>query len=142
MSNKVHCLYTDTVDSLLYAGGTFKLADGLEVNSIAAWDGMNWIDLDGGQRTCPSACKGVASIIRFKDKIYAGGIFDSIGGINANGIASWDGQSWSPLGQGLKDSLVSSGSAHGMVVLNNELYISGSFDSAGGLYSPNVAKWY
>jgi hypothetical protein len=67
--------------------------------------------------------------------LYAGGNFTTAGGILANHIAKWDGNSWSALGSGTDgnvSALATDGSGH--------LFVGGSFYLAGTNVSPYIAQ--
>ena len=49
-----------------------------------------------GDRLCKNALA-----IDSTDTLYAGGDFTTAGGVSANYIAKWDGESWSALGSGM-----------------------------------------
>ncbi len=68
--------------------------------------------------------------------IYFGGEFNSIQGMPANGIAKWNGTSWSALGSGIN------GDIFAIAVSGNDVYVGGSFNVAvsDGM-ARNVAKW-
>lgn len=78
----------------------------------------------------------------YAGELYVGGPFDSIGGVEAHGIARWDGARWSAVGSGPEgvggafQTYVSS-----LVVHAGELYVGGSFTTAGGLLVQHVARW-
>ena len=90
-------------------------------------------------------------LIVFNNKLIVAGSFSNAGGNLVNNIASWDGSSWSVLGTGLiGNSAFSSlcggyvgqnGGVTSMVVFNNELYVGGTFNNAGGVTVKNIAKW-
>ena len=71
--------------------------------------------------------------------LYAGGGFSYIGGVEANGIARWNGASWEPLGPGVD------GTVHDIVSFDDgsgpALYVAGSFYHAGGLPIRFIARW-
>lgn len=72
-------------------------------------------------------------------KLYAGGQFTTAGGVDAGGIARWDGAAWSPLGEGVW------GSVNALTVFDDgsgpALYAGGTFTLAGGNPAPRIAKW-
>jgi hypothetical protein len=71
--------------------------------------------------------------------VYVGGGFTTAGGVTVNGIAKWDGTSWSALGSG-----VSGGGAIVNCLMFDaagNLYAGGSFTTAGGVSCANIAKW-
>ncbi|MDF7810338.1 T9SS type A sorting domain-containing protein [Hymenobacter sp. YC55] len=70
--------------------------------------------------------------------VYAGGAFNSAGGVSANRIARWDGLAWSALGQGIN------GVVYALAVApNGDLYVGGNFPEgvAGVPGTQNLARW-
>ena len=70
------------------------------------------------------------------NEVYVGGDFTSIGGVNANRIARWDGHRWTALGSGLDDGIVQA-----IAVSGSDLYVGGTFTTAGGVRVNRIAKW-
>ena len=65
-----------------------------------------------------------------------------MGGLAANGIAKWDGSSWTALGEGISGSFAS---VISLAVFDDgtgeALYVGGSFFFAGGEVVRNIARW-
>lgn len=125
----------------LYAGGQFTIAGGIMASRIARWDGASWSALGAGMNDA------VYALATFDDgsgagtALYAGGAFTTAGGVLVNGVAKWDGSSWSPLGSGLNGSVYAlatfdDGSGDGPA-----LFAGGSFTIAGGAPASRIAKW-
>jgi len=87
---------------ILYAGGTFSRSGGVEVNSIAQWDGTHWMPVGEG------LSGQVWSITTTESgEVYAGGIFEhALDGAFAHNVARWNGESWHALGEGLRVQVV------------------------------------
>ncbi|MBK8704714.1 MAG: hypothetical protein IPN33_14700 [Saprospiraceae bacterium] len=68
-------------------------------------------------------------------RLYAGGIFTQAGNVPANYIASWNGNNWTPLGNGLGDACFA------IATNNAEVYAGGFFTTAGGSPAGYIAKW-
>ena len=94
----------------LYAGGYIEQSDGVTYNNIARFDGERWLPVGGGvtSEPCPPPfeCFPVINALAVHDDgtgpaLYAAGSFDHAGGVEAFGVARWDGQAWSPVGTGL-----------------------------------------
>lgn len=126
---------------VLYAGGIFWTAGGVEANRIAKWDGSTWSPVGSGMDW------PVSALAVFDDgsgdglALYAGGQFTTAGGATANHVAKWDGSSWSPLGAGTNGSVgtlavFDDGSGSGPA-----LYAGGTFTTAGGATANHIAKW-
>lgn len=135
-------VFDDGSGPALYAGGGFDTAGGVDASSIARWDGESWSALGSGMNG-PSF---VDAMTVFDDgggaALYAGGLFSDAGGESANNIARWDGQSWSPLGQGV------GGAAELVRTLSvfdggggSSLFAGGVFSSAGGEPAGRIATW-
>jgi len=78
----------------LYVGGRFTQIGGVAALRIARWDGSAWMPLGDGIDG-----EVVSALAVFDDgagpRLYAGGKFESAGGIPAAGLAAWDGAAWS-----------------------------------------------
>jgi hypothetical protein len=60
-------------------------------------------------------------------------IYANAGGQTCNGIAKWNGSTWSPLGSGFYNGGSNAVGANALTVFNNELIATGIFSSAGGV---------
>jgi hypothetical protein len=72
--------------------------------------------------------------------VYVGGCFYTAGTTNnyVNGIALWNGTSWSSLG-GVSGQY--GGSVNALAISGTNLYVGGSFTNAGGVAANNIAVW-
>ena len=68
--------------------------------------------------------------------LYAAGAFDQAGGVEAHGVAQWNGSAWSALGGGLDG-----GAAYSLLTVGESLYVGGRFNSVDGVPASGVAKW-
>ena len=73
----------------------------------------------------------------FQNSLYCGGFFTTAGGAAANGLASWDGTSWHPVGGGV----VGSGGVDSLTTDGTYLYVGGTFTNLGGTAYSRIAKW-
>ena len=119
-------------------GGQFTMAGGIAANNIARWDGTSWSALGSGVVYAAGGyTPGVYCLAVSGSTLYAGGAFDTAGGIAANDVASWNGTKWSALGSGTP--VVNS-----MAVYGTNLYVGGTFYNAniGGVAgSTGLAYW-
>jgi hypothetical protein len=107
----------------------------------ASW---NWTDAGWWDGFGPDPGAGldgaVFDFVEYQGKLIAVGRFRHGSGQALNGIAAWDGVSWSPLGLGLQ-----SGGAPGdgdcLAVYDGRLVVGGIFDAAGGIPVNNIAQW-
>ena len=76
----------------------------MPARSIARWNGASWSPIGSGVGGWP-AVPSVYALEVFDDgtgpALYAGGSFSMAGGVPAEGIAKWNGTSWSALGSGI-----------------------------------------
>ena len=140
----------------LYAGGSFDTAGGVWATNIARWDGSSWsalgLGIGGDSYVGPFTEGGPVSALACdgSGNLYAGGLFDTAGGVWATNIARWNGSSWSALGLGIGgDSYVGpptvppEGSPVAALAFDasGNLYAGGNFDTAGGVWATNIARW-
>jgi hypothetical protein len=71
--------------------------------------------------------------------LYVGGLFSSAGGSPSQGIASWDGSSWSPLGSGCGGGMYPY--VFSITVYGTDVYSAGLYTTAGGQTCNGIAKW-
>jgi alpha-tubulin suppressor-like RCC1 family protein len=71
--------------------------------------------------------------------LYALGYFTTAGGISANNISKWNGNTWTNLGAGI--DLLPYDWAAMAIGSNGDLYAGGYFTNAGGHAANYVAKW-
>ena len=131
----------------LYVGGKFEIAGnepGIIALRIARWDGTSWSSVGIGFNT------RVTALAEYDDSkwgglaLYAGGSFYiTVRKVIVNGIAKWDGETSSALGDG-----VGGMAEPGLNALQGfddgngpELFVTGSFLTAGGVEASYIAKW-
>lgn len=137
----------------LYAGGIFDKLCGnstcdsgnTTVNSVAKWDGSHWSALGYGLTV------GVNTFTVNGSDLYVGGWFARIcstiacdsNNIPANGIAKWDGSSWSAFGNGVSNAV------NAILLNGSDLYAGGTlgefcgeqFCLYGNTPANRIAKW-
>lgn len=115
----------------MYVGGTIG-GDGGE-NFVARYDGNGWSRLGNG------TIDGVVhAIVVDGSEVYVGGAFRSVDGIDAGGLARWNGTDWETIG-----GPVAGGSAtvYDVAVFGSDVFIAGSFTSVNGVAANNIARW-
>jgi hypothetical protein len=132
-------LGTKTINNELYAFGEFGLMNSINYNSIAKWDGTNWIPIG-----FPYKLNNAAPIIRcmeyYNGCIYAGGVFcdSSSSGNNIVNIAKYNGSYWSIPGTGFHGSI---DDVFDLEVYKGELYAAGAFTTSDGNAQNFIARW-
>ena len=114
----------------LYIGGGGRLLrwDGVNIDTVAFVKGLN---------------PNVLDMEIYNGELIVAGFFDTIAGMPANNIASFDGTNWITLDTGTTHSLgpTYNSSIEALAVLNGCLYAGGWFDEAGGQPASFIAKW-
>jgi hypothetical protein len=116
---------------------------GLSSSSIlaATFTDTNWISMGGIPGTDGEV---YAAVVDGAGNLYIGGNFTVAGGVIANNIAKWDGNSWSAIGSGISGPPgwpISDGRVLALAVSGTDLYVGGTFTNAGGNAVNNIAKW-
>lgn len=147
-SGDVKELYWDSVDSVTYIVGTFKYVNGVEVNGVCKYDGEQILPLNSGfdHFIGVTGSTGMGEIKRFQNKLYFGHSWPTVDSVMTNGIATWDGENWHAVGNGLlkfESSIANghSGTAFCMSIFQDDLYVAGVFDIAGTDTTQNLARW-
>jgi len=146
--------YTITMDqaTTFYAGGDFTGVGGRFAKNVARYDTM-WYSIGSlpfnmatdepilGTSTSRNNGNGITvnAMARYGNIIYVTGSFRTIGNLIVNGIAKWDGSTWSALGTGFGGVLPN---GYALAVdANGILYAGGDFSSAGGVTATRIARW-
>lgn len=138
----------------VYAGGAFTKAGNIDAYNIARWNGGSWsaldwpsgVGLNGPVRAlCVHDPDGSGAQ---REKLYVAGEFTWAGGVWTNGLACWDGTSWSAVTGGLGGVwpygyALASFDEDGTGPQKPTLFVGGDFDTVGtsALWSPRVARW-
>ena len=145
-------VWDDGSGPALYAGGRFLSAGGVIVNNIARWNGSWWAALPG-----PSGRGVDGAVLSLTvhddgtgEALYAGGLFDTAGGVEVRRIARWDGAGWSALmgpgGPGLPFAWILT-DVQAMVSWDDgtgtSLYVGGTFEAGrpGGIAEWDGSSW-
>ena len=102
--------------------------------AIQRWDGWQWSPF--AQFYGGSSGTTIYDLAFVGDTLYAAGYFTNVNGIAANGLAKWDGASWSSVNN-------FAGTVIGLTVDGANLYVCGAFTNpaAGGVMATNIAYW-
>lgn len=135
---QVKSMVKDSVNNLIYLGGSITKANNSFFNGIARYNGSSFDTLQTGVQ---GSWGVVQSMQIFQNKLYVFGSFNYTGKYNCKFIGRWNGTSWDSVNFKPNQPIWSSD------VYNNELYVSGWFDTIAGLPIKHVAKfdgtnWY
>lgn len=140
----IRCLFYDTIDKKLYAGGQFVLMDNKKVWGVAVWNGSYWDSLRGGLSQNPNAYADSSTseqswawkITRYQNKIYVAGAIQWVNRKNQYHLGVWNGTNWEyPIAQ------PPNGPIYDMKVINGYLYACGQFTKFGNVTCNYVARF-
>jgi hypothetical protein len=118
-----------------YVAGDLQLPNLPNTKGVAKWDGTSWTSLasgvDGPINTMVTSSSG---------QLYIGGNFTKVNNVSANYFARWDGSSWAALGSGFTGDGYSGITSSVADALGN-VYVAGSFTTAGVVSDKNIVKW-
>jgi len=121
-SNTVYTLAFNNDYSKLYIGGNFTNHGDDNGDNITVFD----------ISTASYSSLGTGMSSRVEDlqisntgDLYAAGLFTTAGGVTANRVAVWNGNKWSPLGEGMASLMTE------LLYVNNKLYIGGNYGKMG-----------
>lgn len=138
--------WTDpTHGTRLYVAGFFANAGGVSgTQSIGAWNGSSWAAI-GTTFVSPESVWALGAYdLGDDEKLYLAGGFPQVGGLPASGVASYDGNTTTPVGQGLGMSGFSP-FVSDMLAWDDgsgiALYVCGRFDSIDGVNARIAARY-
>ena len=120
----------------VYVGGTFRKAGGVDAVNVAAWNiaESRWEPVGDGLTS--DLLPGV-DVLRFiGDRLFAGGFFRVSGADSMQNIARYNGSRWERLGSGVDFA------SFEIVGNREDIYVAGSFKTAGSKPSPFIALWH
>jgi hypothetical protein len=123
----------------LIAGGLFSAAGTVPAANVARWDGTQWRPMGYGL-TGGTPYSIVSGLAVYNGDLIATGNFTTSNYTVVNGVARWDGTTWSSLGDGIGDD-PENDFVGPMAVYNGTLVVGGRFSVAGGVSVSNIARW-
>lgn len=123
----------------LWVGGDFSNAGGCTAcDGVVKWNGTAWVGGNSGV----DIAGGVDSTVRVlyvdpaTNLLYLGGHFLELNGDpNCSRVAVYDGNAWSPMGQGVDDYV------RAIHAYNGNIIVGGNFVNAGTTAASKIAKW-
>ena len=146
-SGSASIFFEDTTADNFFIGGEFLFYNEDTMRGIGIWNGTNLTNLGCGfDWDCvnPNTWGGVfrpTRISKYDSKIYIGGLFKLANGKTVNGLTWWDGSDFQQVGTGMKGNGGTAGVCWSMSIINDELYVGGTFDSIAGIAVNSLGKY-
>lgn len=121
----------------LLVGGSFQSVGGINTSCLATWDGTHWDSLPVRAFRPLDYSGSIYGLTKHNNKLYIYGVFDTIQGQPANGIATYDGVSYQPVSVPLMPQAFITN----MLLYNGELYISGVFSYTAQIGNRHILKF-
>jgi hypothetical protein len=120
----------------LLAVGSFSTIGGVAATYLARWDGVAWTPFAAAPNSLVTD-----AVVEPDGAVVVTGAFTQIGGQPLSRIARWRAGVWSPLGSGLGGSTSSVIGNFLVRLRDGALVVLGSFETAGGVAAPGLARW-
>ena len=146
-------VYDDGSGEKLVVGGFFELdlefVDGIRADAVSVWDGDQWTETFAATLALSVPQAGVQDMVVYDDgngpQLIVAGVFDTIGGAPASGIAAWNGAGWTGLSDSTSASLGAISVTYpfitSLAVFGGELYAAGLFTEIDGVQAEGIARW-
>jgi hypothetical protein len=126
----VNTVITDDNDDMLFLAGDFTNVDGVNANSVIAWNGEEWLNLGNGVEG------EILALEYYDDKLFIAGDFALTDAPEYTNIAYWDGSNWTGLQEGDME-----GSVYAIKEYKNRIYLGGDFQKVNGNERPYLAYY-
>lgn len=102
---------------------------------IEKWNGSSWVPIENNNGSTE-----VSAIASYNGELYAAGNFTTLDGVTVNGIARWNGTSWSDVGGGIT-GMGFTDIIKSLAVYDGKLYAGGHFVGIGTAAVNDIAAW-
>jgi hypothetical protein len=120
--------------------GDFGWSGDVRIPHGGIWNGTGWETFGQGVTSDPHGGGEVLAISPVGNGAYVGGLFDQAGQLRVGSIARWTGSEWDTMAGGVGVA-ISHGRVFAMEQIGADLYVAGSFTTAGGVACNNIARW-
>jgi hypothetical protein len=120
--------------------GDFQYSGALRVTYGGVWTAAGWQSFGQGLTYDPYADGNVFAVVPTPAGTVAAGYFDQAGPVPVGSVATWTGDRWDPMAGGLR-GVNALATVYAMTRLGDDLYVTGSFATAGAGTAANIARW-
>jgi hypothetical protein len=139
IDNEVSAL-APTADGGVVVVGDFAMSGELRVPCGGVWTGTSWRTFGQGVNSDPMGNGTVSAIVPDRGGAVVAGLFDQAGHVRVGSVARWDGAAWDAMAGGMRADQAF-GQIFAMLRLGDDVYATGSFQTAGGAAANNIARW-
>ncbi|GAA2728862.1 hypothetical protein [Cellulomonas aerilata] len=120
--------------------GDFQYSGSLRMTYGGVWTADGWQTFGQGLSYDPYADGNVFAVLPTPAGLVAGGYFDQAGPVPVGSVATWTGDRWDPMAGGLR-GVNALATVYAVARLGDDVYVTGSFSTAGGGTAANIARW-
>lgn len=84
---------------------------------------------------------GVKTLVSYDGSLVAAGRFVKVNGVTFNGVAIWNGTTWTPMADGLSNASLNQSDVKSLIVFKNDLYALGTFTRSGATELQGFTRW-
>jgi Secretion system C-terminal sorting domain len=128
----------EVFNNKLYLGGLFSMPSGK--CGIVSWNDTALSGVGGGTQIVSNLNPTVIDMCVHNGKLYCVGNFEKIGGIAANGLATWDDTNWCGYSTDFENNNQSCGASN-IAFYNDTMYLGGGFQTVNGDSVFYITKW-
>jgi hypothetical protein len=120
--------------------GDFQYSGALRMTHGGTWTPAGWRTFGQGLSYDPFGDGNVFAVAATATHLVAGGYFDMAGPVAVGSVAAWTGTEWQAMAGGLRGA-GGLATVYAMARLGDDLYVAGSFATAGAGTASNIARW-
>ncbi len=122
--------------------GGYTSINGVYMNGICRWDGLEWDTVANGLTYNDGSGGGGGRMLVYNDELYVTGSFHKAGNVDAFGLAKWDGEQWYSLNIPQTIDSVSFFFTWSIELFNDEIYIGGNLSvEVDGIVNDDIVKY-
>lgn len=131
----------DEAPCRVVVAGDFVSSGGLRITHAGIWTGQSWQTFGQGVSYDPYADGNVFAILSDSaGGAIAGGYFDQAGPVRCGSLARWTGTDWDAMSGGIA-AAGGLGTVYALARIGTDVYVTGTFSSAGSVAAANIARW-
>jgi trimeric autotransporter adhesin len=120
--------------------GRFGVSGAMRLPHAGIWTGGGWQTFGQGLDHDVHADGFVYAVAATESGLYAGGYFDQAGPVPVASVAEWRDGAWRDMAGGVQMPFAL-GRVHAMLGVGSDLYVTGTFQTVGGVPASSIARW-